>query len=174
VTFTVLVDEDYVGPVTNTAVISHPQLLSAVEVDAVAYVTDKPVLVITKRASPDPVKQGAELRYTVRVVNLGQRATSLIVTDTVPANTTVITDGITAGGEFDELSGQVWWEIDFLEPGKSRTLEFWVTVDSGTEVRNALYAVRCAEGVVAVGKPVVTRVTEVAYDIYLPLVMRDA
>ena len=108
------------------------------------------------------------------MVNLGQRATSLIVTDTVPANTTIITDRITAGGEFDEVSGQVSWEIDFLEPGKSRTLEFWVTVESGTEVRNALYAVRCAEGVVDVGKPVVTRVTRVRYDIYLPLVLRDA
>jgi len=174
VTFTVLVDEDYMGPVTNTAVISHPQLLSEVEVHAVAYVTDKPVLEITKRASPDPVKLGAELCYTIRVVNLGQRATGLIITDTVPANTTIITDGITAGGAFDEVSGQVRWEIDFLEPGKSRTLEFWVTVESGTEVRNALYAVRCAEGVVAAGKPVVTRITEVGYDVYLPLVMRDA
>jgi uncharacterized repeat protein (TIGR01451 family) len=175
VTFTVLVDEDYTGPVTNTAVISHPQLLDEVEVDAVAYFTDKPVLEITKRASPDPVEQGAELRYTIRVVNLGQRATGLIITDTVPLNTTIITDRITAGGVFDEVGGQVQWQIDFLEPGQSRTLEFWVTVGSGTGVRNALYAVECAEGVIGIGKPVVTTIQDgYGYMIYLPLVMRDA
>jgi hypothetical protein len=71
--------------------------------------------------------------------------------------------------------GQVRREIDFLEPGKSRTLEFWLTVGSGLRVRNALYAVECAEGVIGVGKPVVTTIQDgPRYKICLPLVMRDA
>jgi uncharacterized repeat protein (TIGR01451 family) len=174
VTFTVLVDADYSGAVTNTAVISHPDLLDEVIVEAVAYVTEEPVLQITKKASPDPVRTGAELAYTIRVVNLGQQATTLVITDAVPENTEIVTDSITAGGEFDEVSGQVWWESDFLASLSSRTYGFHVTVGGGSEVVNDRYAVQCAEGVVAKGEPVVTRITGGRSWIYLPLVMRNA
>jgi uncharacterized repeat protein (TIGR01451 family) len=174
VTFTVLVDEDYQGPVTNTAVISHADLLNEVIVHAVAYVTDEPVLRITKVDSPDPVKENGVLHYRIIVSNLGQQATELVITDTVPANTEIVTDSITAGGEFDAASGQVQWESDFLRPGRSRTFEFDVTVKSSEDVINEWYGVRCAEGVAAQGQPVVTRVIAGTRRIYLPLVMRNA
>jgi uncharacterized repeat protein (TIGR01451 family) len=156
VTFSVLVDPYYEGVVVNTAVISHPGLLSEVVVDAVAYITTKPVLQIVKSASPDPVKQGAELAYTVRVVNLGQQATGLVITDTIPSNTAYVPDSATAGGEL--VSDQVRWEIPELKPGEDSTVEFRVTVGSGLEVVNDRYGVRCAEGVVAVGEPVTTSI----------------
>jgi len=134
VTFTVLVDPDYQGPITNTAVISHPGLMSEVVVQ--------------------------------RVANLGQQATRLVITDAVPANTDYV-----AGGELE--GDQVQWETSVLKPGESRTFAFQVTVGSGLEVVNDRYAVRCAEGVVAVGAPVVTRVTG-GGGIYLPLILRNA
>jgi uncharacterized repeat protein (TIGR01451 family) len=174
VTFTVLVDEDYQGPVTNTAVISHPALLDEVIVDAVAYVTDEPVLRITKSAWPDPVKENGVLHYKILVSNLGRQATGLVITDTVPANTEIVTGSITAGGQFDAASGQVQWTSDFLASERSRVFEFDVTVESGSEVINAWYGVRCAEGVTAQGRPVVTRITTGTRRIYLPLVMRNA
>jgi uncharacterized repeat protein (TIGR01451 family) len=173
VTFTVAVDDDYQGPVTNTAVISHADLLNEVIVHAVAYVTDEPVLRITKLDSPDPVQENGVLHYRIIVSNLGQQATGLVISDTVPANTEIITDSITAGGEFDAASGQVQWESDFLKPGRTRTFEFDVTVEDGDEVINAWYSVRCAEGVTAQGKPVVTRITDGKKRIYLPVVMRN-
>jgi uncharacterized repeat protein (TIGR01451 family) len=166
VTFTVLVDPDYQGSITNTAVISHPGLLSEVVVQAVAYITERPVLRITKSASPDPVEKGAELAYTIRVANLGQQASSLVITDAVPANTDYVTGGKLEGD-------QVKWETSVLEPGESRTFAFQVTVGSGPEVVNDRYAVRCAEGVVAVGAPVVTQITR-GGGIYLPLILRNA
>ncbi|MDY7077967.1 MAG: hypothetical protein SXV54_13710 [Chloroflexota bacterium] len=173
VTFTVLVDPDYQGPVTNTAVISHPDLLSEVAVHAVAYITEKPVLEITKRAWPDPVEEGGDLAYTIRVVNLGQQATSLVVTDTVPNNTTYITGSATAGGQL--VGDQVHWEnIPLLEPGESRTFEFQVEVEGGTEVLNDQYGVRCAEGVVAEGAPVITSISGGGNLIYLPLILKNA
>lgn len=165
VTFTVLADSDYQGPITNTAVISHPDLLDEVVVQAVAYVTELPVLRITKSAAPDPVKKDAELFYTIRVVNLGQQATDLVITDTVPENTEYV-----AGGELE--GAQVRWETSVLEPGDSRTFAFQVTVGSGLRVVNDQYAVRCAEGVIAFGDPVVTRITGGSF-VYLPLVLRD-
>jgi uncharacterized repeat protein (TIGR01451 family) len=172
VTFTVLVDPDYQGPITNTAIISHPALWEEVIVQAVAYITDRPVLRIAKSASPDPVERGGELAYTIRVVNLGQQATGLVVTDTVPADTTYVPDSATGLGEL--VGDQVRWEIPVLKPGKSRTFGFRVTVDGTGEVLNEQYAVKCAEGVVDVGVPLVTQVTSGGSWIYLPVIMKNA
>jgi uncharacterized repeat protein (TIGR01451 family) len=166
VTFTVLVDSDYQGPLTNTAIISHSELLDEVVVQAVAYVTDRPVLRITKSASPDPVEKGAELFYTIRVVNLGQQATDLTITDTIPANTEYL-----AGGKL--VGDWVEWDTPVLEPGDNRTFAFQVTVGSGLQVVNDPYAVRCTEGVIAFGEPVVTRIAGGSF-VYLPLILRNA
>ena len=175
VTLTVEVDADFQGAITNTAVISHPDLLSEVEVPAVAYITEEPVLRITKSASPDPVARGGELVYAVHVLNLGQQATDLLISDTIPVDTDYVPGSATAGGQW--VGGQVRWEIPVLGPGESRTFEFRVTVGSGSEVLNDRYMVRCAEGVVGVGAPLVTRIssgTGGGGHLYLPLVMRNA
>ncbi len=166
VTFTLLVDADYQGVITNTAVISHPDLLEPVHVDAVAYVTDEPVLKITKSASLDVVDQGAELGYTIRVINLGQQATNLVITDVVPNNTTYV-----AGGK--PVDDYVRWQTSVLDPGQSRQFSFQVIVGNVQEVVNGDYAVTCAEGVFAAGAPVVTRVRGGSM-IYLPVVMRNS
>jgi uncharacterized repeat protein (TIGR01451 family) len=174
VTLTVEVDPDYQGAITNTAVISHPELLTDVVVSAISYVTDEPVLHISKSASPDPVAVGGELTYQIQVVNLGQQATDLVITDTIPANTTYVDDSATAGGQ---LAGdEVRWEALVLEPGESRTFVFQVTVDGGEEIVNDRYTVRCAEGVIGIGAPVMTKVSRGSGDgdIYLPLVLRNA
>jgi len=171
VTFTTVVDEDTRGPVTNTAVISHPDLLNPVEVDAVAYVTEKPVLEITKQASKNTVQTGDTLKYTIRVVNRGQRATDLVITDTLPANTEYVPG---SGGSLKD--DRVEWTTAALEPGESREFLFSVTVtERGTgEVINDRYGVMCDEGVSARGKPVVTEVKAERHWIYLPLVLRHA
>lgn len=128
--------------------------------------------VISWSASPDPVERGAELLYTIRVVNLGQQATTLVLTDVLPANTTYVTDSATTGGRL--VGDQVRWDdVPVLEPGESRTFAFQVTVGSGIEVLNAQYAIRCAEGVVGKGAPVITRIGG-GGGIYLPLVLRNA
>ncbi len=172
VTLTVLVDEDYQGPVANTAFISHPDLLEDVEVEAVAYITEEPVLAITKQASPAPVEKGGELFYTIKVTNLGQQATSLTISDTIPANTTYITDSATSGGQL--VGNDVLWEdIPALDPGESRPFGFRVRVEGGTEIVNDQYIVTCREGVIGVGAPVTTNVVRGGFDIYLPLVLRN-
>jgi uncharacterized repeat protein (TIGR01451 family) len=174
VTFTVLVDADYRGPVTNTAVISHPDLLDEVVVDAVAYITDEPVLQISKSASPDPVPQNGVLHYRISVVNLGQLATGLVITDAIPDNTTYVVGSATAGGEYNPASDQVRWTVEFLASGGRRTLEFDVTV-ANVDVVNERYVATCAEGVVAVGEPVETPIQAGAGGkIYLPLLLRNS
>jgi len=169
VTLTVEVDPGFQGAITNTAVISHSDLLTEVVVSAVAYVTDKPVLRISKSASPDPVPRGGELAYKIQVVNLGQQATELTITDTLPANTEYVA-GSTTGGVLE--GDEIQWETPVLEPGERHTLGFRVTVEGGDEVVNDEYVVRCAEGVVGIGAPVVTEVRGGLSTIYLPVVLR--
>lgn len=168
VTMTVLVDPGFEGPITNTAIISHPSLLQPVTVDAVAYITDDPVLEIDKTASPDPVRAGTELLYTIRLSNLGQQATDLFITDTIPSNGAYVDGSATGGGLLagDELR----WKIPVLDPGETRTFSFRVLVGGGIEIVNEHYGVTSAEGVGAVGSPVTTKIRGGA--MFLPIVHR--
>ncbi len=170
ITLTVLVDEDYEGPVTNTAIITHPDLLLPVEVEAIAYVTTQPVLVLTKSATPNPALPGEPLLYTLRVQNLGQQATELVVTDTLPSNVTF--DAVYNGGTYDEGANQVRWTLSDLGPGEMETVQFQAVVGSGARIVNADYAVTCAEGVIGIGAPQITLITSGIHPIYLPLVLR--
>ena len=169
VTFSVRVDPDYRGPVTNTATITHPSLLSPVVVSAVAYVTDQPVLFIGKSASPDPVEAGSELAYTLAVVNAGQQATGLVITDVIPSNTSYVPGSATASGQL--AGSQIRWETPVLKPGEGRTFAFRVKVNGGQEVVNEQYAVTSAEGISATGARVVTQIS--GHKIYLPIVTKN-
>jgi uncharacterized repeat protein (TIGR01451 family) len=169
VTFTVLVDPDFKGPITNTAVITHSSLFADVIVEAVAYITDEPVLTIIKRDSPDPVERGQELTYEILVVNLGQQATRVVITDAIPLNTMYVPDSATDGGRL--VGDEVQWEMPVLAPGERRTVRFRVSVGGGSRVINELYGITCAEGVTAMGTPVITTIK--ARSTFLPLLLRN-
>jgi uncharacterized repeat protein (TIGR01451 family) len=168
-TMTVRVDPFYEGAITNTAVISHPDLLTAVTVHAVAYITDDPVLRISKTAAPDPVASGSALAYTIKVLNLGQQATMLVVTDTIPAGTAYVPESATGNGVLQ--NDRLRWEFLDLQRGETRQLSFQVLVGRQETVVNDAYGVRSAEGAVAYGSPVVTQVTISGGDVYLPLLL---
>jgi uncharacterized repeat protein (TIGR01451 family) len=169
ITFSVVVDDDYQGPVTNTAYIDHVSLREQVIVQAVAFATDRPVLRIRKTAEPDPVSIGEELLYTVIVSNLGQEATSLVVTDIIPYNTQYVVGSSSDGGMLN--GNQIWWEYLLLGPGEEYSFMFRVKVENGSEVINSQYQVTCAEGVTAVGDPVVTRIN-LPKGAFLPIILR--
>jgi len=169
ITFTVMVDPDYTGTVTNTAWITHPSLLEPIKVSAFAYITDKPVLQISKTASPDPVHYGKELQYTLHVVNLGQQATRLVVVDSIPGSSTFVPYSANGNGQL--FTGKVKWDFPVLDTGESRELIFRVRVGGFKEITNANYSVTCAEGVEAVGKALVTKIVGVI-KVFLPFIRR--
>jgi uncharacterized repeat protein (TIGR01451 family) len=173
VTFTVLVDPDYFGYITNTATISHSRLTEPVEAVATAFVVaSRPILRITKTASPDPVDLGGELAYTLRVLNEGRQATRVVVADTLPSNAAYVPGSATEGGE--QVDDQVRWVIPMLQPLESRTLAFRVTVESGVRVLNRVYSASSAEGVSAVGIPLWTDISGVEGGLlYLPIILRN-
>jgi len=168
ITFSVLVDADYEGAITNTATITHPGLRVPVVISTEAQVTEKPVLAISKTAAPDPVGVGEELLYTIHVQNLGQMASALVVTDTLPANTAYVPGSATAGGQL--VGDELQWTFPLLEPNEVRTLSFAVEVLGGRQIVNEAYGVTCAEGVTAFGEPVYTDV-RLRY-VFLPLLLR--
>jgi uncharacterized repeat protein (TIGR01451 family) len=155
ITFSVLVDSDFSGVLTNTATITHTSLRAPVKISALAFITNQPVLALSKSATPDPVDLGGELLYTLHVQNLGQQATVLVLTDTVPANTSYVYGSATAGGQL--MGDQVHWTFPLLTPGETRDFSFRVKVLEGTGVLNDRYRVSSAEGVSASGAPVYTR-----------------
>lgn len=175
VTLTVLVDPDYEGIITNTAVISHPSLLQEVVVGDVGYVSDDPVLLISKTAAPDPVARGEDLLYSIKVENLGELATLLVITDLVPTDTSYVYAA--DSGVFAAAENEVSWDPLVLDKGESRIFHFWVQVNTCDHpIVNYSYGVSCAEGVTAVGLPLTTEVDcgIGAGMIYLPLVARNA
>ncbi len=168
-TGSVLVDEDYSGTLTNTVVISHRSLLAPVVRHAIAYITARPLLFIEKSATPDPVDLGELLTYRLRVTNLGQQATGLVVTDVLPTN--VEFAGATGDGKL--FNDTLRWEWTLQESGEKVEVSYQVTVVQGMEVVNERYGVRSAEGVGALGPPVVTKVGRGGI-IFLPLVVKLA
>ena len=171
-TFTVVVDPDCQGAITNKAIISHPRMIGEVVVEAVAYVTEDPVLRIRKTAAPDPVLQGGELLYALHVANLGQQATGLVITDRIPANTRYVAGSASGGGQL--VGDQVQWILVLLEPGGTADVNFRVTVLGGERIVNGAYGVLSDEGAADAGPPVITRVTRTTKGIYLPLIRKRA
>ncbi len=171
ITFTVMVDDFFEGVVTNTATITHTSLNQEVVETAVAYITDKPVLRISKTATPDPVFVGNPLLYRIEVANLGQLATLLVVTDTIPANTSYLFGTASSGGLVE--GDTVKWILPVLNPGEKMEQTFQVTAEGGNKIINDSYAVSCDEGVFAYGEPVVTRVISSNRNVLLPLVLKN-
>ena len=74
-----------------------------------------------------------------------------------------------SGGALEDDTLQ--WTILVLEPNEQAKFSFRVLVQGSGEIVNAEYGVLCAEGVGAVGEPVITYVE--AGGIYLPQIMRS-
>ena len=145
-TYSVLIDEAFVGTVENTAVISQVAT-GRITTTAETIVTDHPIFVIEKSAMP--MKPGANkpLIYTLMVHNQGQPAANvpLTVTDQVPTNTAVL--DVSADGVTRTVGDSVfvdWTRNVTLDLGESTAFTFSVMVDdvvSGTQIINEAYEV---------------------------------
>lgn len=130
ITLTVGVDSDATQTLTNTASITSTTfdsnsnnnddtLLTTVETRA--------DLAVNKVAWPEPAIAGETLTYTLTLTNNGpSTARNVIVTDTLPLSTSVVTTTPTANAQ----NGQdVGWNLGDLTVGATRTLTVVVDVD---------------------------------------------
>ncbi len=123
-------------------------------------VTSAPVLAVSAVDAPDPVVAGGNLTYTLSYSNNGSAgATGVVITDTLPANTTFVS--ATGGGTLS--AGVVNWSIGALAAGASGSVQLVVRVASplpnGTVITNASYAIASNETTPLAGAAVTTTVT---------------
>src|SRR2546428_11396252 len=105
-------------------------------------VSSAPLLSVSKTDSPDPVAAGGNLTYALSYSNTGNaNATGVVLTDTVPANTTFVS--ATAGGSL--ASGVVTWSVGNLAAGASGSVQMVVRVKSPlpnkTTITNSAYSI---------------------------------
>ena len=98
-------------------------------------------LQITKTGSPDPVITGSDLTYTLTVTNNGpDAATSVTVTDTLPAETTFVSCSSTGGGVCGGSNNDRTVTFASLASGQSETITLVANVDcsvaDGTTISN--------------------------------------
>ncbi|PYT33984.1 MAG: hypothetical protein DMF52_14285, partial [Acidobacteria bacterium] len=123
-------------------------------------VSSAPLLAVSKTDSPDPVAAGGNLTYTIAYANNGSAgATGVVITDSVPANTTFVS--ATAGGTL--ASGVVTWSVGNLAAGASGSVQMVVRVASplanGTSITNSTYSIDSNETSPVSGASVSTAVT---------------
>ncbi len=88
---------------------------------------------VTKTASPSAVNTGGNITYTLTVVNRGpDAATNTSVTDTLPANVTLVSITPSTG----QCTGTSC-SLGTLNSGASATITIVVTANSGTSVTNS-------------------------------------
>ncbi len=108
--------------------------------DTVTTTVESTVLKIAKTATPDPVRAGGELLYTLVVTNTGSETVhNLVIVDGVPLGTTFV--DASPGGVFG--GGGVTWSPTDLGSGEQRVVTFTVRADSGlvsgTQIVNDIY-----------------------------------
>lgn len=126
------------------------------------------VLTYDKEVDATTSNVGNILTYTINVKNEGSvKAENIVVTDTVPANTTIVESSI---GSAEYYNGKLTWTIDKLEAGEQIALTFKVSIDAmaASEYREIIANKAKVNGnetnevetVVTQGAVVVTHVTD--------------
>jgi uncharacterized repeat protein (TIGR01451 family) len=93
-------------------------------------------LVLAKSVSDTTLDEGDTVTYTLQLTNNGPvAATSIDVTDIVPAGVTYVASSIAGGdsrNDTDPTGSGLSWTINSLASGNSASLTFQATVDAGT------------------------------------------
>jgi uncharacterized repeat protein (TIGR01451 family) len=140
ITINVLVSPLAPATVTNTATVAgggeaNTANDTATDVANVLPLIDADVA-ITKTASPNPVRQGNTLTYTLGITNNGPAvATNVTVTDTLPSQVSFVSDTSTQG-TCSLASGTVTCSLGTMVSGATATITITVTAVTRGSVTN--------------------------------------
>ncbi|MDY7079752.1 MAG: lamin tail domain-containing protein [Chloroflexota bacterium] len=131
---------------------------------------DEAGLSVIKEATPDPVRSGTRLTYTIRVTNTCATGVHVVITDTLPTSVTL---GEAPGGTLILPDGRlgVTWTVDIATPGVW-TQTVAVTVADGYKgpLTNVVQVVS-DEGPRAAYTETSTAI--ILRPVYLPLILRN-
>ncbi|MBE6759555.1 MAG: DUF11 domain-containing protein, partial [Ruminococcaceae bacterium] len=175
VSFTVKVASSFVasGNLHNIAQIVYTGAGSTEPTTVVTNDTYHAVLTFDKEVDAAAANTADILTYTINVKNEGCiKAENIVVTDTVPANTTLVESSVIDG---EVSKGVITWNIDKIEAGEEVALTFKVKVDAMdvTEFREVISNKAKVNGdetnevetVVTQGTVVVTHVTDTGLEL---------
>jgi immune inhibitor A len=92
-------------------------------------VWNSPLLVdLEKYVRTTKARSGGFVKYTLQVVNRSPITQSFAVDDPIPENTTYV-----RGMYYDPVNNRIYWTGQ-LEPGQTRSLNFWVKINEGIDV----------------------------------------
>ncbi len=132
------VDADVSGTITNTARVTSttPVVNTGDDTDSVVTpIRGVGDLSISKSDTPDPVRAGESLVYTLTVRNNGPSAASAVtVTDTLPSGVTLASATPGYGGP-----NPLVWNLGAMNVGETRILTVEVTVNSNVANNTLLY-----------------------------------
>ena len=126
---------------------------------------------ITKTDSPDPVREGSDLTYTLLVTNDGpQDATGVVVVDTLPAGVTFVS----ASAGCTEAAGVVTCDVGALAVDAVKEITIVVTADVEGTITNTATVTGAEIDPFADNNTATsdTLVTPAIFNIYLPLIMK--
>ncbi len=112
--------------ISNVAEVSALDATTVTSDPAVTEVAAEPIIVVVKSVDRATASPGDELQYTLTYRNDGDGiATSMIISDTIPANTSYVSGS--GAALFDGVT--VSWTLATLSPGESGAVTFDVTLD---------------------------------------------
>ena len=134
-TISATVDEGAAGSIiTNTALLTNSMPVDSDESndqDQAVITVRKADLAVGKTVNDDTPDEGDTIVYTIVLTNNGpHNAGGIVVSDSLPAGVTYITDTATTGSYSAST-----WEINDLPAGSTGTLTISVTVDEGAAGR---------------------------------------
>lgn len=142
-------------------------------------IIDRPLATFTKSASATSVEGGQTLTYTLTVTNTGYlMMTDVIITDTVPASTTLNTDSLSGDASFSGTTpGSLitWTTNENLSTINMLSRTFAVTVNlepTISTITNTAFVTSSA-GVGANDTVSVTVVNNNSGDVYLPIILAN-
>ncbi|MCA9967189.1 MAG: S8 family serine peptidase [Anaerolineales bacterium] len=158
------------GGDSETAVPNHTYGWGRIDAWAAYQASLPPTLTLTKSANAATVRPGGLISYTLTVVNNhpSHTATTLLLTDTLPSDTTLISATV----PYTQTGNLISWGQPILAGGSGWQVELVVQVAMTTtlpSIENLEYGVGSAEVKVVRGEGVKTAVLPF-YHLYLPVI----
>jgi len=137
VTFQATVNADAAigANIANTAGISCTEIPKPVASGPAVFSVPTPNLTLSKTVSPNPVKRGDTITYTITYRNTGTlNATSVSLSDALPAHITYVAGTVTGGGTYSAANDAITWSLGTLNVGASAQVTFQATVNNDAAI----------------------------------------